>query len=539
MAEPARPAPARQLGYVVLRELGARALPCFAALRGRTELVALQTFRRATADEPGGVDAETMALLLRDARCIQRSWHPNLARVRHVDVAQGELLVATEWIDGATLEDLARAARLAACATREAGAALPAPVVARIVLDVAAGVHALHTLKDGMQAPLDAVHGALCPSNVVVGRDGVARAVHLLRPSSTGIGPGSEALGYSAPEALEEGTTVDARADVYALGAILWEAITGRPPYEDGDPARIRKAQRAAPLAPPAREAEGPFAAMLVVAAAALRFDPAQRPRTAAGFASDLRAAVGDDVASGSVVAEWVGRLVGERIRARREALCVRSSGVLRRSDASSDAAAEDAPQVIDVAERGSRPDDAALSGALDRATPASPLFLDPPRSRSGAHPRPVPRGPTRTVKMAEAPPRHALQPPTPLSAEIVVRRREPKPARRARVAIVGVVVAGLVFGLAVGFVARPHVAARRGEPSALATTPAPTPPPTTSASAAPPSPDPAASATAQTTKPRETAKPDDPPAGVAPIPPPRPSRPAPRGKKRYDPLGI
>ena len=91
------------VSYRILRELGARTQPSFAAVRAPHELVVVQRFRR---DELG---AEKTALLLRDARMLARSWHPNLARVRHVDLLGSELWIATEMIDGATLADVGRA----------------------------------------------------------------------------------------------------------------------------------------------------------------------------------------------------------------------------------------------------------------------------------------------------------------------------------------------------------------------------------------------------------------------------------------------
>ena len=77
-----------------------------------------------------------MALLLRDARSLAKRAHPNIARVKHVDLAAGELTIASEMVEGATLQDLVAAA---AAEGASGDAALPLPIALRIVSDVLAG----------------------------------------------------------------------------------------------------------------------------------------------------------------------------------------------------------------------------------------------------------------------------------------------------------------------------------------------------------------------------------------------------------------
>jgi hypothetical protein len=544
MAEAARSAATQASSYAVLRELGARSLPSSAALRNGSELVVLQTFRRVDGGGDGArtVDAETMALLLRDARCVQKSWHPNLARVRHVDVARGELLLATEWIDGATLDDLTRAARLARGLTREAGPSLSPAVVARLLVDVAAGLGALHALRDGMQAPIEAVHGALCPANVVVARDGVARVVHLFRPRPPRVGADSEALAYAAPEVLDGDASIDARCDVYALGAILWEAIVGRPPHEHADAAAILHAQREGELTRPELAADSPWSALLDVAMSALRFDAGLRPRSASAFASDVRSAAADDLATSTDVAELVTKLAGERIRARRAELERRSSGVVRTSSRPDDAATADArtaasaERPLEVEEE---PEAQWSVGVHDRATVESPLFADTPRSAppiaavAGAPPRPHPRGRTGTVRLSDVQ-AHPLHRPTPLATEIQLTPAVPTKARPLRGALFAVaLVAAAVTTLAIALGAYRRPPSTRAATATAAAPTAPAPPAATTGAVTAPK--------AEIVVPAPTAR-EAPPAAAEPPPAegpaPKPARPA-RAKKRYDPMGI
>lgn len=309
--------------YRVLRELGKRSQRAYAAVRGDGSLVVLHRFTRSAADLDGElVSAEEMALLLRDARCIEKNWHPNVARVRHVDLAGDVLHVASDLVDGVTLDELLALARARRAHPEEP--ALSHAVLARVFLDVLAGLHALHSLRDGINAPIDARHGELCPANVVVGRDGVARVVNVLRPRRARVPTASEGLCYASPEALAGEAGQDARADVHAVGVMLWEALSERRLYDERDPARVAQRQREEEVAPPnARLAE--------VATRALSFDPALRFRTAQDMAASVRALAGT-VAAGSSVAQIVGDLAGDRIRARRAELDPRSSGPQRRS---------------------------------------------------------------------------------------------------------------------------------------------------------------------------------------------------------------
>ncbi len=308
--------------FRVLRELGSRAQRSFAAIREPQELVVLHRFVRVTGEAesiPEGaarVSAETMALLLRDARALAKHWHPNIVRVRHVDLAGNELSIATELVDGVTLADLVAATR-----TTSSDPALPFAVLVRILVDVLGGLHGLHGLRDGINAPLGAYHGEVCPSNIILGKDGVARVANVFRPRPVRIEPNSEATGYAAPEVLAGEVSQDGRADVYAVGVMLWESLTGRRLYDDREPARVAQRQREEELVAPSLPSTSPFAKLADVAMRALAFDPALRFRSASEMAAELRRVAGTRLAPGSAVAQKVVEVAGDRIRARRSEL--------------------------------------------------------------------------------------------------------------------------------------------------------------------------------------------------------------------------
>jgi hypothetical protein len=328
--------------YRMLRELGSRAQHSHAAIREANELVVVQRFVRGArsgssadldGDDATPLDAEAMALLLRDARCLAKNWHPNIARVRHVDLTskpRNVLTIASELLDGATLEDLIEAAQPERTSARDP--LLAPPVLVRVLLDVLSGLHALHGLRDGMNAPLGAIHGELCPANVVVGKDGVARIVNVLRRRPVRVGDRSEAMAYAAPEALDGGGTDDPRCDVYAVGVMLWEGVAGRRLYEERDPSQILARQREGELVRPSIHPSSPFAGLADVAMRALSFDPALRYRGVTDMAAALRKIAGTKLATGATVALRVSDLAGDRIRMRRALLEPATSGTRRQA---------------------------------------------------------------------------------------------------------------------------------------------------------------------------------------------------------------
>ena len=283
--------------YRTLRELGSRAQRSYAAVREPDELLVAQRFVRVEAlgdPAPTGsegatpLDAEAMALLLRDARCLAKNAHPNIGGVLHAEVAPAprrELTIATELLDGSTLADLLDSARLAR--TDPGELPLPVPMLVRILLDVLAGLGALHALRDGIDLPLGAIHGELCPANIVVGKDGVTRIVNVLRPRPVRIERRSEAVAYAPPEALEGSGTSDPRSDVYAVGAILQEGLAGT--------------------------TASAFAGLADVATRALSSDPALRFAGPAEMAVELQAIAAARVASWATVAT---RVMGSHGRA-------------------------------------------------------------------------------------------------------------------------------------------------------------------------------------------------------------------------------
>ncbi|UJR83540.1 protein kinase domain-containing protein [Sandaracinus amylolyticus] len=191
-------------------------------------------------------DDEFVAMFFDEARLAAQIRDPHV--VATIDVLdEPDLLLVMEYVEGVHLGVLVRRAL-------EREGRLAAPVVLRIVLDALQGLAAAHDLRDGSGRPLGLVHRDVSPQNVLVGLDGAARLTDFgvaraeARRSTTREGTLKGKLGYMAPE-LSAGETADARADLFAMGVVLWEALTGRRLFDADTDAEIAIRVSTAPVA--------------------------------------------------------------------------------------------------------------------------------------------------------------------------------------------------------------------------------------------------------------------------------------------------
>jgi serine/threonine protein kinase len=250
---------------------------------GFERLVALKRVHRHLVQDP-----EVFAMASDEARLAALVRHPNVVAVTGVLDAGGELVLVQEYVEGFGLARLLRE-------LDKRGERLAPEIAARIVIDAARGLHATHEAKDLMGEPLGIVHRDVSPQNLLVGSDGttrlidfgIARAERRMAMTRTGILKGK--LAYMAPEQIEE-HPVDRRADVFAAGAVLYEALTGTRAYAGTDDASVMaKILAGAPDLAPV-EAAAPSLAPVVERALARR--PEDRYATAQDLAKAVAAGI-------------------------------------------------------------------------------------------------------------------------------------------------------------------------------------------------------------------------------------------------------
>jgi eukaryotic-like serine/threonine-protein kinase len=343
--------------YELLLELGRGGMAVLHLARaqgagGFSKLFAIKQILPHLAADPLFVD-----MFLNEGRIAARLSHANLCPVFELGQDRGELFLVMEYLDGVPWETLARAM------PRDArGFVLAAGVLAQ----ACDGLHYAHTFRDADGTAMPIVHRDVSPQNLFVSADGgcrvldfgVSKIANDHRHTRTGVLKGK--LPYMAPEQLR-GEPVDGRADVWAVGVMLWEALTGGRLFERDTDFLIYQAITDAAI--PSVNAAAPRypAAIDDVIARALARDRDRRHATARELGLDLARIAGElgGPASRAQIAETVGALcadpIGARKRAIAAALAARSAAPLaeradgagaahstarRRADTDGDAAA-------------------------------------------------------------------------------------------------------------------------------------------------------------------------------------------------------
>ena len=221
-------------------------------------------------------DAKARLRLLRETAFARELRHPHLLRVRGLERFDEGWAQLFDHVDGVRLDRLLEGAE----------APTPPEIAARVVLDLAAGLQHAHEEGGASLAGRPLVHGAVRPELILVGLDG--RVVLSGFGGSAG-GCGSDALpagpgrGFLAPEQILGGRTAyGVTTDVYALGAVLYDLVTGRPPFDGEDDVEGAIMSRA----PAPAEGSELRRALGQVALDALAKRASERPATAGDFAS-------------------------------------------------------------------------------------------------------------------------------------------------------------------------------------------------------------------------------------------------------------
>ncbi|MCB9583970.1 MAG: protein kinase [Polyangiaceae bacterium] len=170
-------------------------------------------------------DEEHRVLFRREADLIAHIRHPNVASLIEFGEEAGEPYLVMEYVEGSTLGTLqAHTARTGSWLSRSAALT--------ICIDALAGLHSAHTLKDAAGNSAGIVHRDVSPQNILVGVSGQAKVVdfgiaHASDLDSKDNDSVRGRLAYMSPEHMR-GEDIDRRADVYALGIVLWELLTAK-----------------------------------------------------------------------------------------------------------------------------------------------------------------------------------------------------------------------------------------------------------------------------------------------------------------------
>jgi serine/threonine-protein kinase len=184
-------------------------------------------------------DGRAAESIRREARLGARLRHPNLVAILDAGVHDGYDYLVLDYVHGGALRTLMQADE----ASRVRDVSLD--VALTIIRDVARGVHEAHELKDEHGAPLGLVHRDVSPGNVLIGLDGAVQLADFGIAKETRVATLSGSMHgtvtYMAPEQCR-GHAFDRRADVFSIGVILYELVTGtRLFWADNDVASLHR----------------------------------------------------------------------------------------------------------------------------------------------------------------------------------------------------------------------------------------------------------------------------------------------------------
>ena len=265
-------------------------------------------------------DPRFQEMFVDEARIASRIEHGNVARIVDVGEQEENTFIVMEWVDGDSLSKVVRAAE-------QKKQRIPAGIALRICADAAAGLHAAHVLKERDGTLLGVVHRDVSPQNILISNAGatvlidfgVAKARDRVS-QETSAGQLKGKIRYMAPEQAL-GRNIDHRADVWALGAILYELFAGVPPYDGpNEVATLHKLTSGALPAPLPPYVPAPIRAMIE---RTLAYDAEGRYASALELNLALETCmmqIGEPT-SVAVVAHYTGQLLADRKAARTRAV--------------------------------------------------------------------------------------------------------------------------------------------------------------------------------------------------------------------------
>jgi len=166
--------------------------------------------------------AEVAELFAREGEVARLMNHLNVVHVVDVGSVGDRAYIAMEYVPGADLAHLVH---------RVAPTPLPVVLTVKIILDMCEALQYVHTVTDDSGALLRVVHGDITPTNILVSTTGDAKLIDF-SVSSRDAGDGRDTTvrgtyAYMSPEQVR-GQPIDRRSDVFSLGVVFWELLTGR-----------------------------------------------------------------------------------------------------------------------------------------------------------------------------------------------------------------------------------------------------------------------------------------------------------------------
>jgi serine/threonine-protein kinase len=242
---------------------------------GFSRLVALKMIHRHLIAQPSFVE-----MFVDEARICSHISHPNVVHVEEFGELDGVHYLVMEYLDGCSVSELLGLLR------RE-HRMLDPELAARVIMQVAGGLHTAHETRGPDGQPLEIIHRDISPSNILISVGGnaklidfgIAKARNRVTETQAGVSLKGK-YSYVAPEQAVKGA-VDRRCDIFSLGIVFWELLTGRKLFtEDNHIGLFNRLTQTDALAPSTANPAVPEVLDSIVLAM-LQHDPVARPQTA------------------------------------------------------------------------------------------------------------------------------------------------------------------------------------------------------------------------------------------------------------------
>jgi serine/threonine protein kinase len=290
--------------YVVYEKLGEGGM----AFVHRAELVVDGDLRKPVAlkrlHSHAAEDPDFVAAFVHEAQLAAKLRHPNIAQAFDLGKIESSYYIAMELVSGPTLAQIMMASRGGA-------GAVPLPIALEILIQLCDALDHAHDLRDEAGRPLDLVHRDVSPMNVIISKTGIVKLIDFgiakdrsaRRQTEAGYIKGKHA--YVAPEYTYG--QLDRRCDLWGLGVVAHELLTGRRLFAGGNDADTIRNVRSMLVPPPSRHAPGISPELDRIVLKALEREPTQRWQNA----GEMRAALTDErhrlgvAVTGRQIREW------------------------------------------------------------------------------------------------------------------------------------------------------------------------------------------------------------------------------------------
>jgi eukaryotic-like serine/threonine-protein kinase len=309
---------------------------------GFRKRVALKRLLRHLADDPEVVESFT-----HEAKLASHLRHANIAQTLDLGLVDGQYFIAMELVGGPTLKQI-----VVQC--KSAAGAIPIEHTLDILTQICEALDYAHTLADENGKPLDLVHRDVSPANVIVSGSGVVKLIDFGlakvksgRDTKAGVLKGK--LGYMAPEYTLG--RLDARADLFAVGVIAHELLTGRRLFDAANDYELIQMLREMPIQPPSRWNPSVTRDLDDIVMTALQRNPANRWQSASAMhAALLNCARAQGLALTHVgLGQWVEWAFMQKPRNEESALTNIISSLGEPSESSAQALEVSSSAVVDV----------------------------------------------------------------------------------------------------------------------------------------------------------------------------------------------